>query len=162
MKKTMFFAVAVVLLVSCFSSCAIAYQIQDSYSKDSLCGQKLYYSSDFEKLTSEKEICDYIAERVKYKKDGHDATGPEETLKRGYGDCKAFSILYMDIAYFAFFKKYSAGAVNTGRKIVEGGTVNHCIVVRPDGSQLEPQSGGTVDYKLGYIFSFDEVFSGGF
>lgn len=162
MKKTMIFAAVMVLLVSCFSSCAIAYQIQDAYSKDSLCGQKLYYNSDFEKLTSEKEICDYIAERVKYKKDGHDATGPEETLKRGYGDCKAFSILYMNIAYFAFFKKYSAGAVNTGRKVVEGGTVNHCIVVRPDGSQLEPQNGKMVDYKLGYIYSFDEVFSGGF
>lgn len=148
---------AVVAIIS-VSSC----MIQDAYSLDSLEGQTLYYSSDFEKLTTEQEICDYIAERVTYKKAGHDAAGPEETLRNGYGDCKAFTILYMNIAYFAFYKKYSAGCVGTGRKVVEGGTVNHCIVVRPDGTLLEPQTGKTVHYDLGYIYSFNEVFSGGF
>lgn len=145
------------------ASCELAYEIQDAYNEKVLFGQSLYYSQDFESLKNEDDIYRYISARVKYRRpDSRFVSGPQETLESGYGDCKALTVLYMNIAFFALDRKYSAGAVDTSRTVVNGGIVDHCIVVRPDGSMLDPQIGNTVHYELGYIYSFDEIFSRSF
>jgi len=188
MKK--YFILIVVLIITLFTSCQEIYNIcADTYYYDLFEGKKLYYLPEFEELKNLHEIAHWIKDNVKYEKNtdinGEHVSNPEETLRRGYGDCDDLAVLFANIAYFALGVKMDIILVRTGSKrgaedidsfefyvvaegsynseartIEEGGLVNHAMV-RIDNSQIEPQSGfeRTRNIEVGYYYTFNTVFT---
>lgn len=150
-----------VMVFALLNSCMVYNSFQDTYNLDALSGKRLYYLDDFESLKSEKEICDYIKSRVSYRKnEAFKACDPAETLSRGYGDCQDFTILFMNIAFFALNKKYNAIAVDGNkRSVINGGFPNHLIAESKNGKQIDPQGCQYTDYTVMYRYTFDEIFS---
>lgn len=153
---------AVLLATTCLllsTSCAADYPT-DLSLRETVAGRHLYYG-DFSEIETRRDIVPYIRARVSYKSESVDeATDPEHTLSRGYGDCEDFAILYMNILYVVFQEESSIACVDIDKRraVVEGGSVNHAIVQLQDGQLIEPQSGYVVDCPVGYRFSFWTVF----
>ena len=117
----------------------------------------LYDSEEWGNLETERQIGDWIRENIKYEWDytNHNQ-GPEETLKRGKGDCEDFAILFMCIAYFELGERYSLAYLDTGRAVESGGWVTHAVVSK-DGRHFDPI--WREEFRdVGYIYSFKEVF----
>jgi hypothetical protein len=120
------------------------------------------FKSSFPAITTQEDVCPWIKKMVTYRKSGDSAfPSPKQTLLLGYGDCKAFSTLYMDIMYVKFGIKTELCLVDSdeNRSIEAGGKINHAIVRLPSGKLINPQSGEMVHYTVKFSYSFDTVFN---
>lgn len=154
MKKILIVLSISILLTSC-------QQIYNTYGDDVLSKKfqdiKLWHGN-FSEIDNEMDIVNWIEDHVEYK-ETDEVQSPKKTADRGKGDCDCFSILYMNILYVRFGQKSSLCIVNTDRKIVKGGAVNHAIVRLPDGALFDPLTDDYCEYEIGYEYSFDHVFS---
>jgi hypothetical protein len=139
-------------------------------------GKELFYSEEFEKITSTSGICNYIDSSYTYE---YDAVGycknPEETFNSRKGDCEDFAVLFLNICYYKYNIKGSIVLINTNelpylypksRNIVGGGEINHAVVLF-NGIIYDPSF--PIDYSMigtfeqrkniiKYQYSFDEIF----
>ena len=156
----------IVLLVILFSGCNA---LIDADLESKATGHELY-QIDIKSITVLTDISLYIKACIQYREDATDAwANPQETIERGYGDCDDMAILFMNIAYFEFGIKCDFVAVNSAnvtkrdypysQTIVSGGSVNHALVYY-DGNYYDPLCGLVNCEKVGYTYSFDEVFNG--
>lgn len=151
------FAILVSILLS---SCAVADIFTDAYYTTKFQQVSLYHSDDFSTLTTPKAITTYIHNNIHQVSEEVDSwSAPKDTLMRGYGDCEDWSILYLNILYYSTGKRGSLALVAVpGRAVVNGGTINHAVV-EVNGIQIEPQTGKVCNYKVGYRYTFEEVFN---
>jgi hypothetical protein len=117
-------------------------------------------SGNWSSINRIEDITPWIKKNLVYKSDDiNEWDSPAVALARGYGDCEEFCFVFMNIAYVRLGMKFIlAGVLNTERTIKEGGIYDHFIVILPDGTQYEPQSGHTVQYDIKYSYTFDEIF----
>ena len=163
----------VVLLVVLFSGCN-AWMDADLQSKAA--GHELYYieiPNAENDIKTFWDIACWIRNNVEYIEDANADTweNPEVTYNRGYGDCDDMAILFMNIAYFRFGIKCDFAAVDGNKisipdldtrkqyTIVDGGRVTHALVYYA-GNYYDPLFGLVNCEKVGYTYSFDEVFNG--
>lgn len=154
----------VLLLPLLFISCAqIADNMTDIDLSIKASGHSLYYSDDFNNISSYSDIDNWIGKNITYKSESSDVwQNPEETIKKGYGDCEDFAILYMNILYVRFGIKAVLVICDsdkmTARTVVDGGEINHAILYFA-GKYIDPQTGNEYRlYKVGYKYTFSEVF----
>lgn len=157
----------IILVAIACSSCSFdvegkAQEQLDEYRDEQLekkfTGHTLYYG-DFSEIDSIDDIPDYMDRYVDYLKTIN-AQDPEYTLFIGTGDCDCFALLYQNILFVRFGIKSDLGIVkNTDRHVVEGGRTNHAVIILEEGTPIHAQSGALFTGAIGYMFTFDEVFS---
>ena len=146
------------LLIISLSSCSV---MMDGIITLGMTGYNEYYMEEWEKRESYIGISTYIRSNIEYTKDkfiSH-TQSPEETMKRGKGDCEDISILFMNIARVALDIKMQAVVVKHTRAIEEGGIDFNHVVVRYNGQTIEPQTGMEREYAVNYYYEYDEVFN---
>lgn len=156
------------IIAAIFSSCDL-YHNTLYYSR--AVNHKLY-SADFGNIEDYHYINAWIKNHVKYKTESYDNwSDPETTVNRGYGDCEDMALLFMNIAYFKLNVKCNLILVDcyneTDREIinqhipqyyiVDGGYINHAII-EMDGIYIDPMFGIVKYSKIGYKYTFNEVF----
>lgn len=117
---------------------------------------------DLSGIKNFKHIGDFLQEHITFKADiGEEFLSPEETMKRGVGDCEDFSFLMANIAYIIMGIKMDIVIMNTsewGRTVVEGGIGNH-ICPAYNGEYYSGQYGYVVYIEqVLYKYTFDEIF----
>lgn len=122
--------------------------------------QTKIYDGDFSDIKIKQQIPAWIAKHVKYREetiDHYDSL--EQTINQGYGDCEEIALLYLNILYVRFNIKGSLCIVEDtdGRQVVNGGNINH-VAIMLDGVLIEPQTGKPTNDKIGFMYSFDEIF----
>lgn len=144
---------ALFMLLLLTSSCSL---VSDSWYGSKLSGMELFYYHEFYTVGS---IPAYIGARIDYRVDGGvDVwSGPENTFYRRYGDCEDIALLYLNILYISKGIKGNLLLVDVPRLIVGGGEINHAVI-EVDGVQIEPQTGTVVNYRIGYRYTFNEIF----
>lgn len=160
MKSKILLVLAVAFLL--FSCTQIANNVTDVELSCKAAGHHLYYCDGFNSLNSYSDISNWIATNVTYKSESNDNwQEPKTTVQKGTGDCEDFAILYMNILYVRFGIKADLIILdhdNMTRTIMDGGKINHAIIYFA-GKYIDPQKG--IEYrpsKIGYKYSFDEVF----
>lgn len=146
---------ATISLALLLSSCSFD-TWRDDKLRDIYTGFPLYYG-DFSVIEDMAYIPWYMDNRVEYVSTDTPQS-PETTLLRGKGDCDCYALLYMNIAYVRFGIKCDLAFCNI-RKVVDGGKVNHAIIRLPSGEYISAQNGEPYTGSVGYLFTFDEVFS---
>lgn len=122
---------------------------------DDFSGFNLFYG-DFSAIDSLWDIPYWMDKYVTFK-ETTEVLSPKEVMKRGFGDCDGYALLFMNIAYVRFGIKPSLCLVDYSRAIVDGGYVNHAIV-KVNGKYYHAQSGQKYTGSIGYEYSFDHVF----
>jgi hypothetical protein len=151
--------IIVLFAIFSLSSCKDMYnEVTDIYYWNELANLELYYG-DFTEVHNDLYISYWISRNIAYKKTD-EILSPRNILKRGYGDCNDYAILYMNIMYVRFGKKCSLCLVDTSRNIINGGKVNHAIVRLPDGKLIEPQTGFVSRESVCYEYGFNSIFKG--
>lgn len=144
----------IVIVLIILSSCSLQ---NDIYYTISVGNHSLYYSQEWENLTSYIEISNWICKHIEYKADDEDIwSDPEVTLNRGYGDCDDLALLFICIAYFALDIEMDFIVVDHTRHIIEGGRVDHAMVYY-NGYVIEPNSGFIENNTIGYIYYFKQI-----
>lgn len=120
------------------------------------------YFNCIEGINSFKGIAQWIEHNIDYIPDvAGKFYSPEQTLKRGGGDCEDYAILFLNLAHKVLGETGSLVVVNTndvGRTIVEGGAIDHAIVMF-NGELISAFTGRVYDdVPIRYIYSFEEVF----
>ena len=152
MKKIIF----ILLVVFAVSGCD---HFQDLYFLAKIGdGFDLYYHEDFEKLKSITQITEWVNSNIEYEKDaiGSSWQSPEETLKRGFGDCEDIAILLINIIYVSLGVKTDlvCNDVNN-RKIVNGGKVNHAEI-HYNGTIYDIYTAKPMrNVNIGFMYTFD-------
>ena len=122
---------------------------------------QIFYD-DYSAISDPSLISSWINDRIHYASDpyGTDRVDPLSlVMAKGYCDCEEFALLYLNILYVRFGIKGTFCVCDYGsaRSIVEGGYIDHAAI-KVDGVLIEPQSGDTSNYKVGFEYSFDEIF----
>lgn len=155
MKKIILISLVSVL----FMGCELSNVVSNMYYENNINKCDIYYG-DFEDIKNESDIIKFINNNITYKvSDGYTWATPEEILTRGYGDCKEFTRLYLNILYVITGETGNGILVDYDRSIVEGGFVNHVIVELSDGTQIEPQNGEICHFEIGFRYGFYEFFN---
>jgi len=156
--------ILLVLVSLMFMGCSLEYspeelnQLQDDEFNSKINKTEIYYNNDFNDLKTIEDIIFYMRSNIELRFEEVD-TWPtaEETLSRGYGDCEDFAIVFMNIYYIVAGNKSDLVAVFY-RDIIEGGDVNHAMVLLNDSIIISAQSGEEYYYTIGYKYSFDLFF----
>lgn len=164
MKKISGILVVILLL---FMNCDMrtADEVYDDLLLERASGHDLYYNSVFDGYTPTYEIIALIINSyVWYEPDvGADVwSNPKETFERGYGDCEDYAILFMSILYYRTGERAKLGIVHTdnARTIIDGGRVNHAVVILEGGVIFDPVLSEEVAFSsIGYVYTFEEVFN---
>lgn len=147
---------ALIILVIALSSCN---QLMDNIIILGMTGYDEYYMPEWEELNSYNKITDYIVDHVDYTKDklfSH-TQSPEETMKRGKGDCEDTAVLFMNIAKVSMGIEMQAVVMHY-RAIENGGLfVNH-VAVRYDGIIVDPITCYKLTTPVMYYYEYTEVF----
>lgn len=147
------------MISTLFSSCALRDMYIDDVLMEKYTGFSLYYQEDFSQIPNIECISWYMENHVTYKKT-KERQSPKETMLKGTGDCDCLALLYMNIAYLVFGVKCDlAFCEPSEREIVDGGDVTHAVVRLPGGVYINAQDSSVYTGLIGYIFTFDEVFS---
>lgn len=162
MKQFIIILAAIITLTSCQQ---IADQVNDYVYTKEMSGHTLYNLPEFANLHSHYDIARWIKAHVTYdyNDDETDYKDPEETIRTGKGSCADFSILFVNIAYFALNEKLSIVFVEQSdmklsRHIVDGGDIDHATPY--DGTYLISEYNGynyTCD-DIGFIYHFGDIF----
>jgi hypothetical protein len=152
------------LVVVLLNGCAVQNLVLDTYYSEILIEKTdLYYPEDFNvnEINGIYDIVDWIQDRVNYDYDSdfkYIWRSSEKILSDKVGNCKDYSLLFMNLYYIKYSEKTSIAFYHTSRKIINGGEVNHSIVI-VDNTLIEPQTGNIVNDTIGYSYSFDEIFN---
>jgi len=160
MKKAILLLLTIISITSCEDLFLTHSEYQDKEFTKRARNHELYDTSDYD-FDSLAEIGGWISQNIKYKSDegADDWANPEDTINRGYGDCEDRTILFMNMAYFAFGIEPTLAGVYHSRHVAAGGDVNHAVVMI-DGELYEPAWFWHVDYEVKYYYTFWEVFKG--
>ncbi len=157
--------ILLVLIVSgLFMSCDMVYEIHDSLYESAIHGQVLYYG-DFPEMESFEDISAYLEANVTYYNDDRDyhISPVEETIKSGKGNCEAFALAFMNIAYIKLGVKCDFVSVDDSgsnqRAVLSGGKTTHSVVSYNNQLYSAYTGQKITDYKAGYIYYFDDVIS---
>lgn len=161
--------ILVVLVMMMSLSCSLGYDvysgIQDEIFKIKINKSGIFYHEDFLELKTVSDISNYLDKHVTYKMDEWNGRldywqTPQETFKRGFGDCEDFVILFINIYYVVFGEKCDLVGVYTNREVVEGGDVNHSIVRLSTGEYYEATGGFFWgDCTPRYTYDFNLLFT---
>ena len=153
----------VLFVIMWLSSCDILSYAIDTTTYDMLNNVEFYDFADYDLtgIDSYRDIARWINARVQYKADTLEYfSSPEDTLRRGLGDCEDFSMLYINIAKIVLDIEMDLVILNIPvlRVIVEGGIGNH-VDVHYNGVLYSAQLGiERFPTPILYIYTFDEVF----
>lgn len=160
--KKIILGVLIVMSFSCaldssFSSIEIS-ENTDRAIEEKINKTEIYYSEDFDSLRNIADIINYMQSKIEYKIDSVDTwSSPKEVLNRGYGDCEDFAIVFMNIYYVVTGVK--CNLINVlSREVVNGGNVNHSMILLENDRIISPQNGQEYLYYIGYKYSFDLFF----
>jgi hypothetical protein len=134
---------------------------QDFYNKEQF-SEIHVFNFSFPEIKKTEDISTWINKFVKYRNDNRFlCQSPEKTVISGHGDCRDFSVLYMNILYINFGIKSDLCIVDTNevRKIEKGGGMDHAIIRLTEGTLIEPQTGQNVFYTVKFSYSFDDIFN---
>jgi hypothetical protein len=132
-------------------------------------GHSIFYSEEFSTINSEADILKYLKENYSYERDIWDNwKSPSVMVSDRSGDCEDYCILFSNILYTELNIKSKIILIDSNseisRSVASGGTINHALVLV--GSDLyDPTSGRYLrkieyfKYKIGYSYSFDEIFT---
>ncbi len=153
--------ILLVLIVSgLFMSCNLVYNVIDSVSESIYHGQELYYG-DFPEMESFEDIADYLNSNIEYRSEKVPfyASSPKETFTNGYGNCEAFSLAFVNIAYIKMGIKLDLVTLKVEtRAVVNGGIPNHTTIFF-NGNVYDVYNGEILpNIEVGYIYYFDDVF----
>lgn len=146
-------------VVFSLGSCAVYNEIADYVYEDRLSGQNLYYEAWMDDCTDFKTTAALLRGKIVYEADsGSDtATGPEETLTRGYGDCEDWTILFMNCYYFGTGEKLGLALVDS-KSVEDGGTIDHACIWY-NGYTYNQYRGCLEEYdSVGFTYKFSEIF----
>lgn len=118
------------------------------------------YDYDFSEICIKQQIAFWIHSYVEYRDEPTEHVDSlEQTINQGYGDCEEIALLYLNILYVRFGIKGSLCICEDtdGRQVVNGGNINH-VAIMLDGVLIEPQTGKPTNDKIGFMYSFDEIF----
>ena len=156
--------IIIILIGIVFTGCTLEYspeelnQLQDDEFNSKINKTEIYYNNDFNDLKTIEDIIFYMRSNIELRFEEIDTwSTAEETLSRGYGDCEDFAIVFMNIYYIVTGNKSDLVAVFY-RDIVEGGNVNHAMVLLNNSIIISAQSGIEYLYSIGYKYSFDLFF----
>jgi len=94
------------LMVFLLSSCSALVYLNDSMQDErnlSRVKTTFYYDKTFDQIKKKAEIQSYIDVNINYLEDKNEnVQSPNETVRLGTGDCKAYSVLYIDILFYKF------------------------------------------------------------
>jgi hypothetical protein len=153
MKKLKIYLISFILIAPPLSSEINRFEMPEPVA--------LYYG-DFSGIETFQDIAKWLKRNIRYQPDGLDRwTAPAETIRRGYGDCDDWTLLYMNIAYIKFGLKLDFTAVNDRYRI---GTYPEYEAIHAEPRYKwfqidiytgEPITDLTYNY---YIYTFDEMF----
>lgn len=158
--------ILLVLLVLLFSGCHLGMVDMSPESQTDmlfssyLVELELYYiEADINSLG---DIGYFMQQNVVYKSDGDKDTWttPEDTYKRGYGDCEDLTFLFMNMVYTHLGLKFDMVLVDTDeRQVIEGGHINHAEPTL-NGQSYSVWTGYPIDpITIRYLYSFDSIFN---
>ncbi len=152
----------IIVFVLLFSGCAIQNLALDVYYGEILIEKTdLYYPKDFnvDEINNTDDIVDWMEDRIEYKTQCKIWKSNEQTLEDGYGDCKQFSIMFINLYYIKYGVETDLAFIDRSSRAIEnGGAVNHAIVRLENDNLIEPQNGKIVSDSIGYIYEFSEIF----
>lgn len=157
----------VLVLLVVFSGCHLGMVDMSSDNRTDmlfssyLVGLELYYiEADINCL---EDIGTFMQENVVYESDGDKDTwtSPEETFKRGYGDCEDLTLLFINMAYIHLGLKFDIVLVDTNdRQIIEGGDINHAEPYYNGESYCVWNGRPNINqFTIRYLYSFDNIFN---
>lgn len=114
---------------------------------------------DLSNIKTFTDIGYFLQAHITYKDDNPNKfSGAENTMKRGYGDCEDYVIVFINIAYIVFGIKMDLLIVDTtNRTVVNGGIGDH-VIVGYNGKTYSGQWGHELDYtNILYKYTFNEV-----
>ena len=156
--------IIIILIGIVFTGCTLEYspeelnQLQDDEFNSKINKTEIYYNNDFNDLKTIEDIIFYMRSNIELRFEEVDTwSTAEETLSRGYGDCEDFAIVFMNIYYIVTGNKSDLVAVFY-RDIVEGGNVNHAMVLLNDSIIISAQSGIEYSFLISYKYDFDLFF----
>ena len=156
--------IIIILIGIVFTGCTLEYspeelnQLQDDEFNSKINKTEIYYNNDFNDLKTIEDIIFYMRSNIELRFEEVDTwSTAEETLSRGYGDCEDFAIVFMNIYYIVAGNKSDLVAVFY-RDIVEGGNVNHAMVLLNDSIIISAQSGIEYSFLISYKYDFDLFF----
>ena len=160
--------IVLVLLVVLISGCHMVYMedkslstINDKKFHIHLSNIELFYIEvDIHSL---EDIGTFMQENIVYKSDGDEDvwSTPEDTYKRGYGDCEDLALLFINMAYTHLDLKFDLVLVDMDeRLIIEGDEVNHAEASF-NGESYSIWSGRPYPNQITirYLYSFDDIFN---
>lgn len=156
-----------VVLIGILSSCEMLINNTiDSYIYSKLEDIEYYDFAEYDlsDINSLRNVGTFLQSNTKFRYDSLDEWySPREFMLRGGGDCEDFAIAFMNIAHITLGIKMDLVVVNMqNRSVVEGGIGNH-FVVRYEGVNYSGQWGyKDADQEVLYLYTFDEVFGGGY
>jgi hypothetical protein len=141
--------------------------INDTYYGDRAAGHTLYYYQlPPASAIDEIKISTWIYYHISYEADPDDIwKDPQQTIADGCGDCEDFCILFMNLMYIYHNIKCDLVLVDydnctsSSKQILDGGYIDHAII-RLNERYFDPILSTYVTYsKIGYLYTFDEVFN---
>ena len=152
--------IIMIVLVLVSVGCSLYDYGMDYYFMQKIQKTDIYYHEDFNELHTIDDIRTYLNDKIKYRSDKTEYwSTTKETLTKGYGDCEDYAIAFMNIYYVVFNEKCDLAAVHTKqRTVVQGGFVNHALILLPNDILISPRSNMKVHEEIKFIYQFDLFF----
>ena len=158
----------ILLMVVClgFGSCSLVNEIADVVYEDRFSNQELTdFHLEDEDFKTIEDIGRFLRDNITYKKvPNNKVQSPAETWELKTGDCKAFTLLLMNIAFFELGIDCELIIVDKenmelSRSIGIGGLENNHAMIRYSDIIYEPQNGAIYTGTVNYYYAFNEVFN---
>ena len=167
MKKILLVLIVILISLSSLVGCNVA---SDIYWNAKGHNHSLYYIPQFDDLHSYEDITHWIRfeNEIYYKTEGSTDVwkDPEQTIADKGGDCEDLALLFINIAYYALGEELSMALVEqdgisivSDKAIVEGGEIDHAMVVLSDGNLYDPLYQWMKEGDVGYILKFADLFN---
>ena len=112
-----------------FASCTMIDSFRDSYYSDHIGKHSLYYG-DFGEINSLYDVSIWIWHNIEFREEtGDNWPSPQETVERGWADCKGISLLAINILKTELNLEFDLALMDRDpRTVISGGVVDHAEI----------------------------------